>query len=201
MTEKRKHLRVGLFAVVATGLVAAVLIVFGGIKFWHHQDHYVVEFDHSVIGLNEGAQVDLDPVEVDLRRVRVDVALDAGTPVRADTRASLDLAGITGLKVIDLKGGSLAAAALPPGSTILGGESMLEKLERRAEQLADQTGKLMQRHDEIVAGANRVMANLTEVTDPEALRAIIDSARRGTADLADASRGVAAMVAENRVAL
>ena len=212
MTEKRKHLRVGLFAVVATGLVAAVLIVFGGIKFWHHQDHYVVEFDHSVIGLNEGAQVYLNGIEVgrvesfaidrsDLRRVRVDVALDAGTPVRADTRASLDLAGITGLKVIDLKGGSLAAAALPPGSTILGGESMLEKLERRAEQLADQTGKLMQRADEIVAGANRVMANLTEVTDPEALRAIIDSARRGTADLADASRGVAAMVAENRVAL
>jgi len=59
----------------------------------------------------------------------------------------------------------------------------------------------MQRADEIAAGAHRVMANLAEVTDPEALRAIIDGARRGTADLAEASRGIAAMVGENRVAL
>jgi phospholipid/cholesterol/gamma-HCH transport system substrate-binding protein len=212
MTDKRKRLRVGVFAVVAAGLATAVVIGFGGIKFWHQRDHYIVEFDHSVMGLVEGAQVYCNGVEVgqvesfaidpdDLGRVRVDVALDRGTPVRADTRASLDLAGITGLKVIDLKHGSLAAAALPPGGTILAGEGTLDKLQKRAEQLADQTGKLMQRADEIVAGANRVMANLTEVTDPQALRAIIDSARRGTADLAEASRGVAAMVAENRAAL
>ena len=212
MTEKRKRLRVGLFAVVAACLTAAVVIAFGGIKFWHHRDHYFVEFEHSVLGLTAGAQVYCNGVEVgqvdsfaidpgDIGRVRVDIALDRGTPVRADTRASLDLAGITGLKVIDLKHGSLAAAALPPGETILAGEGTLEKLQKRAEQLADQTGKLMQRADEIVAGANRVMANLTEVTDPEALHAIIDSARRGTAELAVASRGITAMVAENRVAL
>lgn len=212
MTDKRKQLRVGLFTVIAAGLAAVVLIVFGGIKFWHHRVHYYVEFDHSVMGLVKGAQVYVNGVEAgsvddfsvdrgDLGRVRVDIAVDPDTPVRADTRATLDLAGITGLKVIDLKGGSLAAAPVPPGGTILAGEGTLDKLQKRAEQLADQTGKLMQRADEIVAGASRVMANLTEVTDPEALRAIIDGARRGTADLAEASHGIAAMVVENRAAL
>lgn len=212
MTDKRKQLRVGLFTIVAAGLAALVLIVFGGLKFWNPRDHYYVAFDHSVIGLDEGAQVYLNGIEVgrvdgfeidrrDLRRVRVDVALDPGTPVRIDTYATLDLAGITGLKVIDLKGGTLAAAPLPPGGTIPAGEGTLQKLEKRAEQLADQTGVLMKRADEIFTSADRVMTNLAEVTDPRALREIIDGARRGTADLAEASRGIAAMVAENRTTL
>jgi phospholipid/cholesterol/gamma-HCH transport system substrate-binding protein len=212
MTDKRKQLRVGLFTIVAAGLAALVVVVFGGIKFWRHHSHYYIEFDHSVMGLVKGAQVYMNGIEVgrvddfaidrgDLSRVRVDVALDPDTPVRADTVATLDLAGITGLKVIDLKGGSLTAATLPPGGTILAGEGTLEKLEKRAEQLADQTGKLMQRADEIATAASRVMTTLGDAIDPETLRAIPDGARRGTADLAEASRGIAAMVVENRVAL
>lgn len=212
MTDKRKQLRVGLFAIVAAGLAALVLIVFAGLKFWRPRDHYFVSFDHSVIGLVVGAQVYMNGIEVgqvddvqldrsNLGRVRVEIALDRGTPVRADTRATLDLAGITGLKVLDLKGGTLAAAPLPPGGTIAAGEGTLEKLQRRAEALADQAGKIVQHADQIVDGANRVMANLSEVTDPKALGEIIDNARRGTADLADASRGIAAMVVEDRAAL
>src|SRR5262249_5296947 len=48
--------------------------------------------------------------------------------------------------------------------------------------------------DEIVASAQRVIDHLGEATDPEALRAIVDNARRGTANLAEASRRVAGLV-------
>lgn len=212
MTDRRLQIRVGLFAIAAAGLAALVLIVFGGLKFWRHRDHYFVVFDRSVMGLVEGAHVYMNGIEVgrvadiqldraDLKRVRVDIAVDPATPVRADTRASLDLAGITGLKVIDLEGGSLEAAPVPPGGTILVGEGTLDKLERRAEQLADQTAALMQRAGQLVDGANRVMANLADATDPQALRAIVDGARRTTSDLAQASHGVAEIVAESRASL
>jgi phospholipid/cholesterol/gamma-HCH transport system substrate-binding protein len=212
MTDKRKQIRVGLLAVVAAGLAAVVVIVFGGIKFWHHRDRYAVVFDRSVMGLVEGAHVYLNGIEVgrvdDIRidpadpgHVRVDIALDRGTPVRRDSHATLSLAGITGLKVLDIDPGTPAAAPLPPGGTIAAGEGALDKLEKRATALADQTGELMARAGQLVDGANRVMTNLAEISDPAAMRAIVEGARQTTAELATASRGISAMVAENRAAL
>jgi phospholipid/cholesterol/gamma-HCH transport system substrate-binding protein len=212
MTDKHRQLRVGLFTIVALGLVAVVLIAFGGLQFWHHRDHFFVVFDRSVMGLTHGSQVYMNGIEVgevdgvqldrtDLGRVRVEVALDPDTPVRTDTRAFLSMAGITGLKVIDLSGGSLTAAPVAPGGTIAAGEGTLDKLQRQAETLADQTGVLMQRAGQLVNSANHVIANLDAMTDPEAIRAIVDSTRHTTAQLETASRGIAAMVAENRVAL
>ncbi|HMG53665.1 MAG TPA: MlaD family protein [Kofleriaceae bacterium] len=212
MTDKRKQLRVGLFAIVAAALVAVVLIAFGGMKFWRHRDHYFVVFDKSVMGLTKGAHVYLNGIEVgsvehialdraDLSRVRVDIAVDRDTPIRADGRASLSMAGITGLKVIDLEPGSLVAPPLPPGGTIVAGEGLLDRLEKRADSLADQTGVLMERTGQLIDSANRVMAGVAQATDPAVLRAIVDGARRTSDELARASRGISAMIADNRVAL
>jgi phospholipid/cholesterol/gamma-HCH transport system substrate-binding protein len=212
MTDKRRQLRVGLFTIVALGLVAVVLIAFGGMQFWHHRDHFTVVFDHSVMGLTHGSPVYMNGIEVgevdgveldrtDLGRVRVAISVDPGTPVRTDTRAFLSLAVITGLKTIDLSGGSLAAAPVPPGGTIAAGEGTLDKLQKQAEALVDQTSVLMQRAAKVVDGANQVVANLDAMTDPEAIRAIVESTRRTTAQLETASRGITQMVTENRVAL
>jgi phospholipid/cholesterol/gamma-HCH transport system substrate-binding protein len=212
MTDKRRQLRVGLFTIVTLGLVAVVVIVFGGIKFWHHRDHFFVVFDRSVVGLENGAQVTMNGIEVgrvddleldrkNLGRVRVEIEVEQDTPVRADTRAFLSLTGLTGLKTIDLDGGSLAAAPVAPGGTILAGDGTLDKLEKQAKTLADQTGVLMARAGQIVDNANRVMASVAAAADPHTLQAIVDDARHATTDLAGASRGIAALVAENRVAL
>lgn len=203
MTSKAQNVRVGLFAAASLALLAIVLIVFGGLRFWETSDRYHITFDSSVYGLQPGAEVFLNGIKVgavdrvavapdDLRKVRVDIELTGGTPVRSDTRAMLQYAGITGLKVIDLRGGSLEAPPLPPGAAIAPGAGMLDKLEAQAEVMIDQSSQL-------IARANRLTDNLIAVTGE--LGAITDPARRAAENLEAATGSLHAMVDENRGAL
>src|SRR5262249_47700920 len=169
---------------------------------------YRIVYPRSVMGLGEGALVYLDGMRVgavtsidvagdDLGKVVVSIAVDVGTPIRADTHATLQYAGITGLKVIDLVGGSYAAPALPPGGTIAAGESAFDRFETQAETLADQSARLMER-------ANRIVDNLVAITDPHrfaALDDIVAEAHVTTGNLAAASAELRATLGENRVAL
>ena len=142
MTTKAQRLRVGVFVVMSAALLAAVLIVFGGLRIWDRHQPYRILFSRSVYGLEQGAHVYLNGVRVgnvekiaaakeDLRRVEVMITVEDGTPIHTDTRALLQLAGITGLKVIDLREGTLGAPRLPPGSTITEGETTLDSSSAR----------------------------------------------------------------------
>lgn len=71
----------------------------------------------------------------------------------------MPFAGITGLKVIDLRGGTPSAERLPPGAKILAGQTVLDKFEAQARIVADQTVILMTR-------ANQIVDNLVAITDP-----------------------------------
>lgn len=196
MTIKTQRIQVGLFAAVTLGLVAVVLVVFGGIRFWKPADRYRVVFATSVIGLEPGAQVYMNGVRVgsvdtvgvtagDLRSVTVAIKLAHGTPVHTDTRAMLQLAGITGLKVIDLRDGTSAAAALAQDGEIPVVPGALDKLEAQAHEIVDQSTALMKR-------ANLLTDSLIAITDPAKLAA---------SNLAAVSGRLLVMVDENRAAL
>jgi len=114
MRTKTHKIRVGLFVTITAALLAVVLVVFGGLRFWEHKAHYTILFDDTVMGLESGAQVYLngikigrvDKIEVapnDLRKVQVSITIAADAPIHSDTVAMLQYAGITGLKVIDLR--------------------------------------------------------------------------------------------------
>jgi phospholipid/cholesterol/gamma-HCH transport system substrate-binding protein len=184
-------------------LAAIVLIVFGGLRFWETADRYHIVFDSSVYGLEPGAQVYLNGVRAgtvervevdrdDIRKVAVAIKLEQGTPVRTDTRAVLQYAGITGLKVIDLRGGSSAAAVLPRGAQIATGAGLLDKLEAQAQAIADQTAALMQR-------ANHLTDNLIAVTDD--LGAIARPAKRAAESVAAMTESLKSVVDDNRTAV
>jgi len=196
MVSKAQSLRVGLFATATLVLVAVVLIVFGGIRFWGSSDRYRIVFDSSVIGLEPGAVVYLNGIKVgtvetvavepsDLRKVAVAIEVQSGTPIRTDTRALLQYAGITGLKVIDLRDGSTAAAPLPSGGEIPAGATLLDRLEARAQAIIDQSAKVMDR-------AALLTDNLIAVTEPAKLAAT---------NLAEMSSSLKGMVDENRAGL
>lgn len=196
MTNKAQSIRVGLFATATLVLVAVVLIVFGGFRFWETSDRYRIVFDSSVIGLESGAVVYFNGIKVgtvdglalvpsDLRKVEVAIKVDRGTPIRTDTRAMLQLAGITGLRVIDLRNGSTAAAPLPPGGEIPAGTGLLDKLEARAQAIIDQSAALMDR-------ATVLTDNLIAVTEPAKLAAT---------NLAELSGSLKGMIDENRAGL
>ena len=207
MASRSRKIRAGLFVIAAAALAAFGLLAFGGLRLLEKGDAYFVEYEGTVYGLVEGANVYLSGVRVgkveelgvspdDPGRVRVKIRVKRGTPVRTDTRALLQFAGITGLKVIDLRDGTAQAPPLPPGSQIAAGETILDKLEKRAEDLAAQTTALMER-------SNRILANVEQITDPQG--ELAQGARRGIAGLAAAGEQIAAagatlraMVTENR---
>jgi phospholipid/cholesterol/gamma-HCH transport system substrate-binding protein len=200
---RAQNIRVGLFAAATLVLFGVVLVVFGGLRFWEDVDHYHVVFDTSVAGLEPGAQVYLNGIKVgtvddlavvpeDNRKVSVQIGVEHGTPVRTDTHATLQLAGITGLKTIDLRGGTSQAAALPPGARIPAAVSLLDKLEAQAQTIADESSALIRR-------ANRLTDNLIAVSD--GLDAITDPARVAATNLAAMSSSLKGMVEDNRAAL
>jgi phospholipid/cholesterol/gamma-HCH transport system substrate-binding protein len=211
-TTKQQKIRIGLFALVAGTLFAVVLVTFAGVHFWKPRDRYYVEFESTVYGLEKGADVFLNGMRVgkvggirlspqDMRRVRVAIDINEGTPVRTDTRAILQFAGITGLKVIDLRGGSYAAPELPAGSTIAVGETLLDKLQDRATDLADQTTELLQRANSIVAKTEHIVDNISRITDPDQMGDVVAQTRQVGANLAQASASLRSLIDENRAGL
>jgi phospholipid/cholesterol/gamma-HCH transport system substrate-binding protein len=217
MASRGRKLRAGLFAIAALALLAFALLAFGGMRVLRAGDAYLVEYEGTVYGLEDGANVYMNGVRVgsvdaiavspdDPGRVRVRIVVRPGTPVRADTRAMLQFTGITGLKVIDLREGSPAAPPLPPGSMIAAGETTIDKLERRAAELSDQAVALLERANQVLDSATSALdsatsalGNVAAATDPGG--ELVQNARRGAADLAAAGAALRAIAGENRVAI
>jgi len=112
-----RYIQMGAFtvAVIAAGFAFVYwLNAAGGMG---QRKPFVVVFDTPVSGLLRGSAVLFNGVRVgEVRRlsldaaaptrVRVDVSIEASTPVRADTAAGLDFQGITGAPAIALVAGS-----------------------------------------------------------------------------------------------
>jgi len=211
-TTKPQKIRLALFAIGAGALLAIVLIVFAGLHFWKDRTKYHIVFDHSVYGLDHGAEVFFNGVRVgnvtgiqidpqDTSNVRVDIEVKSSAPIQADTTAILRFAGITGLKVIDLHEGKEQTPKLAANSRIEEGETLFDKLEERAQQIADQTTEMLERANRIIGQAEAVAVNLTALTDPSQLGALIDQTRATAANLAGASAALKGLVDDNRAGL
>lgn len=209
-TKKTNRVRVGVFALAIGALVAIVLVVFAGMRWWAPRDHYHVIVDDSVFGLEAGAQVMLNGIRVGTvdslatrpdapGTVDVTIAVKRGLPIRTDTQAMLRFVGITGLKVVDLRGGSSDAPALAPGAIIPMGETALDEATRKAQDLLDESDELMDRAQRVLAQTETVVANVATLTDPTG--DIIVHARTTAENLDKTSAALAAMVDENRAAL
>jgi phospholipid/cholesterol/gamma-HCH transport system substrate-binding protein len=204
MATKSQKIRVGLFAAVTGTLLAVVVVVFGSLQFWEARSHYKILFEGSVFGLEDGAHVYLNGVRAgliediriapgDLGKVEVTISVEEDTPIRRDTRAMLIYAGVTGLKVVDLREGSLASPRLPEGGTILEGLTTLDRLETQAQMLADQSTLLLMR-------ANQIIDNLIIITDArqfEGMADVVAQAKVAADNLAATSGSLRTMVGEN----
>jgi phospholipid/cholesterol/gamma-HCH transport system substrate-binding protein len=110
-------------------------------------DMYKAQFEETVSGLEIGAQVKYNGVRVGqvagikinpqkIDQITVLLELDEGTPVKTDTVAILTSMGITGLKFVELTGGSDETALMQPGGTIRAGHSFMGSMEGKAEDIA-----------------------------------------------------------------
>lgn len=147
-------IRVGLFVTVASAVLVGALLWIAGSRFFRAVATYVVRFDQSVSGLNAGANVEYQGVVVGRVRdveltadlppqVAVVVDLAPGTPIRTDTEAVLLGSLVTGIKFIQLQGGSATAAPLAPGAVIRGEAPSLEAFRDQVSEIADRVTKIL----------------------------------------------------------
>ena len=204
-TNRRYAVRVGIFAFATAALFAIVLVTFAGLKFWGHHRRYYVEVEGSVIGLTRGAPVYFDGIDVgnvheiaispeDLGHVRVAIDVDLDAPVRVDTKATVNSTGLTGIKVIDLRGGAVTAAPLPENSVLESERTGLDRLQKQAERIAEQTQELMTR-------INTIVSNVEAFMSSDELGSIVGNVRTTTQNLARASRTIDDIIASNRGAI
>ncbi|HVP90257.1 MAG TPA: MlaD family protein [Terriglobales bacterium] len=138
MTHEQKT-RLGIFLAVASGVLIIALGFFIVPKLQEGGDIYFVRFrDASVSGLDVGSAVRYQGVDIgkvmridvdrtDLSSVRVQIRVQRGFPIKRDTTAVLALAGVTGSRFIDLKGGSKDSVRLAPRGEIPMGRGLEEK--------------------------------------------------------------------------
>jgi phospholipid/cholesterol/gamma-HCH transport system substrate-binding protein len=169
MSTRAQKIRLGVFMILATLLFLGSVGVLAGLKFWNPRDRYFVRFTDSISGLEVGSTVKMKGVRVgqveqikigaDVESVEVVLSINPTTPIPIDTEAVMTSIGITGLKFIELTGGSSKAKRLAPNtpqSHIKVGKSTLESLTGHATDIAVKTEALLNNLLRLTDEDNRV---------------------------------------------
>ncbi len=141
MVTKEQKRRLGIFVILSSMILVFILFLLIYPKLKGKGEIYIIDYKNkSVNGLNKGSEVKyqgvkvgkVDSIEVnkaDLSSILVFIELKNGFPVKKDMTATLQYAGITGLKYIEIEGGKTESIGLPPGSKINVGSGFGEKAE------------------------------------------------------------------------
>lgn len=125
MNNRTSYILVGLFVLgLATTFIMTILWLGSGSAGTRFNTYLVLTTD-SVGGLSRDGVVKYRGVDVghvrsirldpaDTERVRLELDIQEGTPIKQDTVATLDVHGLTGLAYINLEGGSRESPPLPP---------------------------------------------------------------------------------------
>ena len=165
METRANYVFVGFSVLAAIATIIVFIFWLGRSQLSKNEDIYHTYFSGSVTGLSSGSPVRYRGVPVgtvgfiaidrqNIERIRVTLKLRANTPIKTDTVASLETAGITGGSYIELSGGTNAAPLLVSQngevpvirSESSGLQSALDeapKLIAKLNQLTDQANKLL----------------------------------------------------------
>lgn len=187
METRANHVLIGAFALIVILLGFGFVTWLGQVKLTKQVKTYDVIFDGSVSGLGVGGAVRYNGINIgqvtqmalkpdDPSKVRVRIEVDANAPVTADTVATLEYMGVTGVSYVNLAGGTAKSlpleakpgqdvpviASKPSGlqdlfagapSLIAGGDEFVKKLNL----MLDETNR--QRISNILANTERMTAN------------------------------------------
>lgn len=177
--KKAQKLRLGIFILVSSLLLLLMIVYFAAQAMFERKDSYYIAYrDISVSGLEVGSPVKFLGINVgsiaeigiapdDVNTIIVKISLQENTPVKVDAVADIVAMGITGLKTIEIRGGTQEADFLEPGGYINPGTSLTEDITGKAEVLAFK--------------AEQVLNNLQEFTEPKNMAVFREVAERITA--------------------
>lgn len=147
VTQAEK-IRLGLFIILVIGVFIGIIAIMIGKKISKQEVSYHIKFEESVDGLLEGAEVKLRGVTIgrvakldfdpaDVSKIVVTIQIREGIQLKTDMVANLTGGlSITGLKSVEISGGSNHSDFLKPGSEIKAGTSQIQLLTGHAEAIA-----------------------------------------------------------------
>ena len=154
MVSKATKVRLGVFLVVGAVLILVFAAAVAGNRLSQKWDSYFIVFeDYPVSGLQVGGTVNYQGIKVgrvqevkidpkDVNRVIVTINVEPGTPMKVDTEAVLGMALLTGIKSVEIKGGTNEAANMVPGSQIKAGSTLIDDISERAMTIVDQVEQI-----------------------------------------------------------
>lgn len=218
METRASHLLIGSFVLLFVAGIFVFVVWLAKIQVDREWAYYQILFTESVTGLGVGSDVRFNGIKVgsvtaiaidrdDPAKARVIVQVDQETPIRADSMASLEPQGITGLSFVNISGGSREAQILPVVHRergelpqIASRPSKLSELFAGAPDMINRAMVLIDRASDLVNEENRrnvsnIIADLRAVTGrlasrEDAITRIIDAFDRSSADVAEAARSV-----------
>ena len=186
METRAHHLLIGVFMLLLIAGMFSFIIWLARGDFDRALTDYDIFFEGSVAGLSTGATaqfngvpvgtvtaIDIVPDQPDV--VNVVIRIDEDTPVKADTIATLEAQGFTGVAIVQLTGGSADAPALTrqPGQNrprIHSERSGLQVIFENAPRLLEKAINALDNVDGLLGAGtrervDRILANTAELTD------------------------------------
>ena len=194
METRANYALIGGLVILATALVAGFVLWLGQSEFSRDYKAYDIVFDGPV-SLEEGAAVRYIGIKVgevatvrvdrgDSSKVRARVRVSRETPVREDSSASIQLAGITGTTFVQITAGTgrpLEARAGEPVPVIRSertlvdqivaggaqalGDAEIEQLRHAIRRDQDVVGLQVAMHDQVLMGIVNRLADRTDQRD------------------------------------
>jgi phospholipid/cholesterol/gamma-HCH transport system substrate-binding protein len=152
--SKAEKARLGIFIIGTTAFLLLVVFIMVGKKLFTRKVEYFTRLTESVSGLELGTPVKQNGVDVgaitsiqtdsaDITRSVVRFAVAKGTPIKRDMVATMGSYGITGLKYLEITGGSYSSEDVPPGGEVRSEMSTLGKITQRADSIAYKIDRLL----------------------------------------------------------
>lgn len=168
MDTKINFFKIGLFVIAL--VISLLVIVFWLGKFGFEKkkfDEYTIYFTESVSGLNIGSSIKYRGFEVgnvneiklnplNSEEIQIDIVIKKGTPIKEDNYAVLGNLGITGLKYIELKGGSNDSKLLHQDQN---GFRIISSKQSDLSTLVDSTTDLTNQLTQVLAQMKKLLAD------------------------------------------
>ncbi|HET6621011.1 MAG TPA: MlaD family protein [Dongiaceae bacterium] len=222
METRARHITVGSFVLSSVLAIAFFVFWLAGFQGEAKYYDYYVRFSGSVsqlridstvlfggIPVGRVTDVRIDPENSEL--ARVDLSIRDGTPIRVDSKATLELQGIAGGVIVQISRGTKTAELLAPDSEIVAGPSALEQIVRRVPDLLTKIDEITNRMNDLLSDKNRQafsssLANLEAITrqlsgEANSAEGVMSNASGAIQELNNAARQFSALAVELRGAV
>jgi phospholipid/cholesterol/gamma-HCH transport system substrate-binding protein len=183
MPKREEQIKVGALVVVAVVLFLSALMFVGGVNLLRKKRVTYTAYFKFAGGLEPGTFVRFGGLKVgtvqsaeidpqDSTRIRVRLAVNADTPIRANSRARISTLGFLGENYVEVSPGTRDAERLKPGGELPAAEIVqLADVFNNVNNITVNANKLVNDLDDkflvLANNANQLISNLNNVVGPE----------------------------------